>query len=145
MSNTNPFTGYQNADDVEPVDLEGLAVTVDPDVGGLRQLLLLAPGDRGYRSAERIALTGFDFDESHHPVPLDHQVDVAATVPEPAIDDQPPVPAEPPLSDSLTQLPKCLSGRGHGANVNPSIDRTTTKNPRSGSNIETRYIAENPR
>jgi hypothetical protein len=57
------------------------------------------------------ASTGFHLDEGDGPIPLDHQIDVAATVSKASLDDSPATPTKPPLRYSLSELTECLPGR----------------------------------
>jgi hypothetical protein len=117
MPNPHPLAVDEDSNDVKAVLLKGLAMAIDPDLSRLRQLLLFPPIDRGYRTAEIVAFPRLDLDEGDRPLPLDNEVDISATIPKAPIDDLPPLPPKPPFRDSLSQLPKCLPGRGHGANV----------------------------
>ena len=101
----------QHADHVEPVHLGRSAVPVDPDPGGLGQLLLLPPVDRLDRLPESRASTRLHLDESDRAVSLHHQVDVSVSGPEPTLQDAPSRTAQPSLGDALSQLSECLPGR----------------------------------
>jgi hypothetical protein len=86
-------------------------VPIDPDAGGAAQLPLLPPVDRFDGTAEPAASPSLDLDEGHHPITLDHEVDVAMARPEPALHYAPPSPAEPSLRYALSQFAERLPGR----------------------------------
>ena len=58
-----------------------------------------------------VAASSLDLDERHHPVSLDHEIDVPVPAPEPALNHPPPPLPKPPLRDPLPQLAECLPGR----------------------------------
>ena len=80
---------HQHTDHVEPVLLEWMAMAIDPDLGGLRQLLLLPPIHRGNRPAEVTPSARFYLDERHHAILFDNKVDVPMAVPKASVDHLP--------------------------------------------------------
>src|SRR4051794_6751007 len=56
----------EHPDDVEPILIVRLTMSVDPDLRRLGQLLLLAPVDCGHRTAEIRPFPRFDLDKRHH-------------------------------------------------------------------------------
>ena len=115
MSDPNLLTIDEDTDNVEPVLIARLAMPVDPDVRRSGQLLLLSPVNGGDRATKVGAFSRLDLDECHRPILLDYQVDIPTTVSKATVHDSPTALPEPPLRDTLAQLPECLLGRGHGA------------------------------
>jgi hypothetical protein len=72
-------------------------------------LLLPVHGFNGI--PELLPAPSFHLDKRHHPFPLDHQIDVAVSVSESALDDSPTVTPKPPFRDPFSQLPELLPGR----------------------------------
>jgi hypothetical protein len=101
----------ENANDVEPVGLRRPSVSVDPDEGGTRQLLLFLPVDRFHGITELASPARFDLDERNETLAFDHQVDVPMSVSKPPLNDPPAVAPKPPLRNSLSELSECLLGR----------------------------------
>lgn len=58
-----------------------------------------------------VATPRLDLHECHSPLPLHHQVDIAVTSPESALDEPPPLPPEPFFRDALPEDAKRLPGR----------------------------------
>ena len=104
VANPDAPTLDQDPNDVEPVGVVRPAVAGDPDACGTSQLLLFPPVDRFDRSAESITASSLDLDERHHPISLDHEIDVAMPGAEPALHDAPPTLPKPSLRDPLPQL-----------------------------------------
>ena len=101
----------EHANDVEAISVRGETVPRDPNPRGAAQLLLLAPVHRFDRTAEPRAASSLDLDERHHPMSLDHEVDVTVPGPEAPLHYAPPPPPKPPLRYPLPQLAECLPGR----------------------------------
>lgn len=101
----------QHPDHVEPVLLRLPSMAIDPDQGGALQFPLFAPRNRLHWAAELYATTCFHFDKGHHPLALDHQVDVAVAVPESTLDHAPTLSTKPSLRDPFPQLAKRLPSR----------------------------------
>lgn len=108
-----PYIGavQQHSDHVEPVRLRLPAVAIDPDHGRALQLFLFAPVNCLNRTAELAATPGLHFNEGHHPLPLDDQIDVAMAATKPALNHPPASLPEPPLRDSFPEFAKRLPGR----------------------------------
>lgn len=104
VADPDSLTLDQNADHVEPIGVVRPAMAGDPDARRASQLLLFPPVDRFDRSAEPIAAPSLDLYERHHPIPLDHEIDVAMPGAEPALHDAPPATPKPTLRDPLPQL-----------------------------------------
>ena len=104
VADSHPLALDENTHDVEPVRVPGAAVTRDPDARRTSQLLLFTPVDRFDRTAEPVPAPSLDLDEGDHPIPLDHEVDVAMSGAEPALDHPPPPPPKPSLRNALSQL-----------------------------------------
>jgi len=66
---------------------------------------------RLHRAAELRPRSGLYFDEGYCPVPLYHQIDVAMTAAEAALNHAPATPPEPPLRDSLPKFTERLPSR----------------------------------
>ena len=106
---TLPF--HQDAHDVEPIAIHGPSVPVDPDAGRAHELALLAPVDRFDRIPEFPPGPRLDLHERDGALALDDEVDVPVSVPEPAVDDPPPLAPKPSFGDAFAELPECLRGR----------------------------------
>jgi hypothetical protein len=111
VPNPDPIPADEDAHDVKPIILSGLAVAVDPDGSGPLELPLLPPVYRFDRPAEVITLSGFDLDEGHRLISPDHQIDVPPTILESAIHHDPAVTPKPSLRDPLSQFSERLPGR----------------------------------
>ena len=101
---------HEHPEDVEPIVFRGLSVAIDPDLRRPHELALLSPLNRLDRPAEVVTPSSLHLDEGDGALLPNHEVDVAATIPEPTIHHEPPLSAEPALRDSLSQLPECLPG-----------------------------------
>jgi hypothetical protein len=110
VSYADPFTVDENANDVEAIRLQRPAVPVDPNPSRTRQLLLFSPVDRFDGISELAAAARLDLDEGHETLPFDDEIDVPMPVAEPALDDAPTLPPEPPFRDPFPELPECLPG-----------------------------------
>ena len=104
VPDSDPRPVHEHADHVEAIGVVPTAVPVDPDPRRTSQLLLLPPVDCFDWSPEPVPAPSLHFDEGHHPISLDHQIDVAMPGTEPALDDAPPPLPEPSLRDPLPQL-----------------------------------------
>ena len=104
VADSDALTLDEDAHDVESVGVVRAAMARDPDARRSPQLFLLSPVDGFNRTAEAIAAPSLDLDERYHPVPLDHEIDVAMPRAEPALHDAPPTLPKPPLRDPLPQL-----------------------------------------
>ena len=104
VADPDPLPLDEDSHDVEAIGVRHPAMPGDPDAGGATQLLLLPPVDGFDRTAEPIAASSLHLHERHHPVPLDHEIDVAMPGAEAALDHPPPTPPEPSLRDPLPQL-----------------------------------------
>jgi len=111
VPDANAISGHEDPDDVEAIALVGPAVAVDPNLGGLGQLLLLPPVNRLYRLTEPVATSRLHLDERNRALAFHDEIDVAMPRSKPPLDDPPPRPPQPPLGDALPQLPECLPGR----------------------------------
>ena len=111
MPNADPIARHQHPDDIEPIRVLGTSVAVDPNLGGLRQLLLLPPVDCFHRLTEPISSARLHLDEHDRPLALDHEVDIAMTGAKASLKHPPTRPPEPPLRNALAQLSECLPGR----------------------------------
>ena len=111
VADPNPSSLDEHANHVEAIGVVGPAMAIDPDPRRPAQLTLLPPVDRLYGSAEPGASPSLDFDERHHPVPLDHEIDVPVPAPETALHHAPAPQPKPSLRDPLPQLAECLPGR----------------------------------
>ena len=101
----------QYPDDVEPIAFRGLSVTVDPDLSGFGQLLLLPPVDRLHGLPELVTSPSFDLDEDDHAFAFHHEVDVSMPRSEPPLDHPPTCSPKPPLRDPLSEYSELLPGR----------------------------------
>jgi len=63
------------------------------------------------RISKSKASPSLHFNERDCPLSLDHEIDVAVTAPESALDYPPSLSLEPPLRDPLAQLAELLPGR----------------------------------
>jgi hypothetical protein len=104
VANSDALALDQNPHHIEPVGIVRPAMPGDPDAGRATQLLLLPPVDRFDGTAESVAAPSLDLDERHHPLSLDHEIDVAMPGAEPALDHTPSSLPKPPLRDPLPQL-----------------------------------------
>jgi hypothetical protein len=104
VADPDPLSLDQDPHDVEAIGVRHSAVTRDPDAGGATQFLLLPPVDGLHRTAEAVSASSLHLHERHHAFPLDHEIDVAVSGPEPALDHPPASSPEPPLRDPLPQL-----------------------------------------
>lgn len=104
VADPDALTLDQDSDDVEPVGVVQSAMARHPDARRASQLFLFPPVDRFDRPAKSIPAPSLDLDERHHPVPLDHEIDVAMPGSEPALHDAPAALPKPPLRDPLSQL-----------------------------------------
>ena len=104
MADPDALALDQNAHHIEPIGIVRAAMAGDPDARRASQLLLLPPVDGFDRTAKPVPAPSLDLDERHHPLSLDHEIDVAMPGAEPALDDAPPVLPEPSLRDPLSQL-----------------------------------------
>lgn len=107
----DPITRHQDPDDIEAVRIVGPSVTIDPNLGGLRQLLLFPPVNRLYRLTEPIPFPRLHLDERDRSLALDHEVDVAMAGPKTPLKHSPTRAPEPPLRDALAELSERLPGR----------------------------------
>ena len=104
VADSHPLAFDEHPYDVEPVRVPGAAVARDPDAGRTSQLLLFAPVDRFDRTAEPVPASSLHLDEGDHPIPLDHEVDVAMSGAEPALNHPPSPRPKPSLRYALSQL-----------------------------------------
>jgi hypothetical protein len=102
---------HQDTDDIEPVALFWATMPVDPDVGGLRQLLLLPPVDSFYRLSEPCASPSLHLDEHDRALSFDDEIDIPVPRTESTLQNAPADALQPSLRDSLPQLSERLPGR----------------------------------
>lgn len=109
MPDPNRCSLHQDSDNVEAVILQRAPMPVNPDLRRPRELPLLPPAHGLHRTTETVATSSFNFDESHRPIPLCHQVYVPMAVPEPPLHDPPAFAAKPPLSHTFANLAEFLA------------------------------------
>ena len=101
----------EHANHVEPIGLVRPPVPVDPDHRRTLQLLAFTKVDGLYRTAELRTFSRLYLNERDRPISLYHQIDVAMTAPEPALDHAPASPSQPPFCDSFSKLTERLPSR----------------------------------
>jgi hypothetical protein len=89
----------QDPDHIEPVLAAELAMTVDPDRRGVRQVPALPLPDRTDWAPKPDPPASLDLDECHRPRPADDQVDVAMSDAKPASQHLPPLANDPPFGE----------------------------------------------
>ena len=102
---------HQYTDDIEPVALFWPTMPVDPDVGGLRQLLLLPPVDSLHRLSEPRAPPSLHLDEHDRPFSFDDEIDIPVPRTKSTLQNAPTGALQPSLRDSLSELSERLPGR----------------------------------
>ena len=111
VPDSHSLARHQDTDDIEPIAVLWPAMPVDPDVGGLRQLLLFPPVDSLHRVSEPRAPSSLHLDEHDSSLSFDDEIDIPTARTKPALQNAPTGAPQPSLCDSLSELSERLPGR----------------------------------